>query len=76
MNTLIDIAATAAGLALDHARSLVGLVLSVTLLVGIHAGLHHVVTEQAATGAALDQLARPAVAQAQPAQQQQWIPVQ
>jgi hypothetical protein len=75
MNTIIN---TTAGLALDHARGLVSLALTVTLLVGVHAALHHVVAEQAANAALFDQLNKPVaanVSMAQPASQQQWIPL-
>ena len=78
INSTTDFAAAAAAAALDHARGLGSLVLCVSLLVGLHAGLHHVVAGQAAQAAALDQLAKPAavaqMAQSRPAQQQ-WIPV-
>jgi hypothetical protein len=74
LETLADLTATATGLALDHTRGLVSLVLAVTLLLGAHSMLHHIVASQAANAALLDQLTRPAPPGA--VSGQQWIPVQ
>jgi hypothetical protein len=78
IDTLADLATTTAGLALDHIRGLAGFVLAVTLLLSMNTLIHHMVAAQAANATLFDQITKPvpaSMAMAQPAPQQQWIPL-
>lgn len=79
IDTFADLAKTAAGLTLDHARTLLTAAGAALLLLGWLSVVNHLSTVQALNVAMFDQLTRPqpvAVAVITAAPTQQWVPVQ
>lgn len=78
IDTLIDMATTFAGLAIEHLRELLAVIVGVALLVAAHVMFQHVVAGQAAEQAMFDQLTKPVAhvpAPAATAASQQWCSV-